>query len=151
MYWEHLVRAEFARFRRSGEVAVLAFCDLDHFKRINDTYGHAAGDEVIRRLAASFNRVLRETDISGRTGGEEFGILFTGTTTSEAVQVIERLRADIQKYPLLDEELVTASFGLAELASDLQNVEQWMQRADRMLYQSKHGGRDRVSKFAELN
>ena len=151
MYWEHLVRAEFARFRRSGEVAVLAFCDLDHFKRINDTYGHAAGDEVIRRLAASFNRVLRETDISGRTGGEEFGILFTGTTTSEAVQVIERLRADIQKYPLLDEELVTASFGLAELASDLQNVEQWMQRADRMLYQSKHGGRDRVSEFAELN
>ena len=67
------------------------------------------------------------------------------------MQVIERLRADIQKYPLLDEELVTASFGLAELASDLQNVEQWMQRADRMLYQSKHGGRDRVSKFAELN
>ena len=143
MYWEQLVRAEFVRFQRHQEPAVLVLADLDHFKRLNDTYGHAAGDDAIRRLAASFRRVLRETDVSGRYGGEEFGILLPNTQIDAAREVIDRLRRDMRQNPLVDDVVVTASFGMIQLTSDIISVEEWIRLSDKGLYQAKNLGRDR--------
>lgn len=143
MHWEKLVRSEFARYKRTGEPAVLVMVDLDHFKAINDNYGHPAGDEVIRRLAQSFNRILRQTDISGRYGGEEFGILLPGTNAAQGREVVERLQRDLAENPLLSAESVTASFGLVELEDDIANVEHWIRLTDTMLYRAKHLGRNR--------
>lgn len=144
MHWEKLVRSEFARFKRTAEPAVLVMVDLDHFKQVNDTYGHLAGDDVIRRLAQSFNRILRQTDISGRYGGEEFGILLPGTNAAQGRDVVERLQRDLLENPLLAAQPVTASFGLVELEDDIVNVEHWIRLADTMLYRAKHMGRNRV-------
>ncbi|MBC7682035.1 MAG: diguanylate cyclase [Ferruginibacter sp.] len=141
-HWEQLVRAEFARFRRQGEPAVLVMADLDHFKRINDLHGHAAGDQAIRRFAAALNRVLRETDVCGRYGGEEFGVLMPMTSAGAVRDVLKRLRRDLHDQPLLDATLITASFGVAELTAEVPNVEAWLRLADQMLYRAKHMGRD---------
>jgi diguanylate cyclase len=151
MHWEQLVRAEFVRFQRHGEPAVLVLADLDHFKRLNDTYGHAAGDEAIRRLAASFRRVLRETDVSGRYGGEEFGILLPNTQIGAAREVIDRLRRDMRTHPLMDEMVVTASFGMIQISPDITSVEEWIRLSDKGLYQAKNLGRDRMVDVGELS
>jgi diguanylate cyclase len=150
LYWDQLARQEFARFKRSDEPVVLVMADLDHFKRINDSFGHAAGDEAIRRLAASFRRVLRESDICGRYGGEEFVVVLPNTGVEAAREVIERLRLDMQQHPLLDEVLVTASFGMAGLTRDIGSVEEWVRLADHMLYEAKHRGRDQVVDVSEV-
>lgn len=149
-HWEQMVRAEFARFRRSGEPVVLVLADLDNFKRINDTYGHAVGDETIRRFAATLRGVLRETDVCGRYGGEEFGILLPLTGAIAAKEVIERLRRELHKHPLIEEAVVTASFGMVELDRNFVSVEEWLRVVDKMLYQAKHLGRDRVVELDEL-
>ncbi len=148
-HWEQLVRAEFARFRRQGQPAVLVMADLDHFKRINDLHGHAAGDQAICRFAAALNRVLRETDVCGRYGGEEFGVLLPMTSADAARDVLDRLRRDLHAQQLLDGALVTASFGVAELTADVPNVEAWLRLADQMLYRAKHRGRDCVVVLGE--
>ncbi|WP_367846681.1 diguanylate cyclase [Rhodoferax sp. WC2427] len=148
-HWELLVRAEFARFRRQNQPAVLVMADLDHFKRINDLYGHAAGDQAISRFAAALQRVLRETDVCGRYGGEEFGLLLSMTSASDAREVLDRLRRNLHDQPLLDGVLVTASFGVAELTADVPTVEAWLRLADQMLYRAKHRGRDCVVALGE--
>ncbi|MEO6855492.1 MAG: diguanylate cyclase [Rhodoferax sp.] len=148
-HWEQLVRAEFARFRRQGEPAVLVMADLDHFKRINDLHGHAAGDQAICRFASALQRVLRETDVCGRYGGEEFGVLLPMTSAAAAQEVLDRLRRDLHDQQLLDGTLVTASFGVAELTADVPNVEAWLRLADQMLYRAKHRGRDCVVVLGE--
>jgi diguanylate cyclase len=144
LHWERQLRAEFARFQRTGNPSTLVMCDLDHFKHVNDTYGHAAGDEVIRRLAASFRRVLRVTDVAGRIGGEEFAVLLPDTSATSARDVVERIQADMQFHPLLDAEPVTASFGVVEIDRSITTVEMWMRLADEMMYQAKHAGRNRL-------
>lgn len=149
-HWEQQVRAEFARFQRHGEPAVLVLADLDHFKRLNDTYGHATGDEAIRRLAASFRRVLRATDVSGRYGGEEFGILLPNTQIAAAREVIDRLRRDMRVNPLVEESVVTASYGMIQISPDITSVEEWIRLSDKGLYQAKHLGRDRMVDVGEL-
>lgn len=149
-HWEKLVRAEFARYARSSDPAVLVLADLDHFKRLNDTYGHSVGDDAIRRFAKALKRVLRETDICGRYGGEEFGILLPGTDTAAAREVIERLRRDLHENPMLEGVVVTASFGMVELHREITSVEEWLRVVDKMLYQAKHLGRDRVVELTEL-
>ncbi len=149
-HWEHLARAEFARFRRNGEPVVLVLADLDHFKRLNDTHGHAAGDEAIRRFAQSLVRVLRETDVCGRYGGEEFGILLPFTGVDAAKEVIERLRRDLHEHPLLEGATVTASFGMVELTRGIDSVEVWLRQVDQMMYLAKTKGRDRVMTLGDL-
>lgn len=148
-HWEQLVRAEFARFRRQGQPAVLVMADLDHFKRINDLHGHAAGDQAICSFADALHRVLRETDVCGRYGGEEFGVLLPMTSAAAARDVLDRLRRNLHDQPLLDGALVTASFGVAELTADVPNVEAWLRLADQMLYRAKHRGRDCVVVLGE--
>ena len=149
-HWEHLVRGEFARYRRQGEPVVLVLADLDHFKRLNDAHGHAAGDEAIRRFAQSLVRVLRETDVCGRYGGEEFGILLPFADATAAKEVIERLRRDLHEHPLLEGATVTASFGMVELTRNIDSVEVWLRQVDQMLYYAKNKGRYRVVERGDL-
>lgn len=150
MHWEKQVRAEFARFGRRHEPVVLVLADLDNFKRVNDSFGHPVGDEAIRRFAAALKRVLRETDVLGRFGGEEFGILLPGTRAQAALETVERLRRDLHDCPLTDQMLVTASFGLVELNPGISSVEEWLRLVDQMLYQAKDQGRDQVAEMGEL-
>jgi len=148
-HWEQLVKAEFARFARTGQVATLVLIDLDHFKRVNDELGHEAGDTVIRRLAQMLRTSVRDIDVPGRYGGEEFGILLPQTAPQDASVVMDRLRRRLHTEPLIEGVVVTASFGVAGLSRNLESHETWMRLADQMLYRAKHRGRDQVSMAGE--
>jgi diguanylate cyclase (GGDEF)-like protein len=143
-HWEEQVRSAFSRRDTTTRPVVLVMADLDHFKRINDRYGHAAGDEAIRRFASTLKGLLRSSDVCGRYGGEEFGVLMPGTSEDEAAKVLERVRQALHEAPLLDGEAVTASFGLAVLGPDVACVDSWLRLADQRLYQAKHLGRNRI-------
>jgi two-component system cell cycle response regulator len=124
--------------------------DLDHFKRINDTWGHAAGDQVLRATCLRLSRVLRGADQIGRLGGEEFGVVVAGADRRVARQLAERLRTVLADEPIeCGDDLgleVTASFGGATVQGlDLPGHEAVLRDADRALYASKEGGRNRVT------
>jgi diguanylate cyclase (GGDEF)-like protein len=120
--------------------------DIDHFKRVNDTYGHEAGDAVLKALAASLQLAAREGDVVARLGGEEFVLLLPSATKEVAAAVAERLRGHVQALSVAtggSTVQVTASFGVSLQAQG----EEWstaLQRADVALYEAKRGGRNRV-------
>ncbi|QVM85419.1 GGDEF domain-containing protein [Novosphingobium decolorationis] len=139
-------------FRKAAECAlsrpgnaVLALIDLDHFKLVNDRFGHEAGDTLLRKLAQALEADLRRSDVCCRWGGEEFALLFPDTLVDEARLVMERLRASIAlDTGLLDEAWpVTLSCGLAPLRS-LTELDEASRRADAALYEAKEAGRNRV-------
>jgi diguanylate cyclase (GGDEF)-like protein len=120
--------------------------DLDHFKLVNDRFGHHAGDEVLRRFAELVREHLRDVDVPGRLGGEEFAILLPGTDALGAVAVAERVRRSLRELrptPDPDDE-VTASFGVAQLAEG-ESGDELLRRADIALYRAKSEGRDKVA------
>ena len=133
------------RYKRPLSVLVL---DLDYFKDVNDTYGHASGDAVLQALSAACSSILRTEDVFARMGGEEFGILFPETGLEEAVQVAERIRKLVQHLKVTAENgatiRFTASLGVTSLQEDDQSLESLLQRADRALYAAKESGRNRV-------
>lgn len=137
---------EMARARRYGRPSTLVMLDLDHFKRVNDTHGHAAGDWVLQKLAKTVGSTLRPCDVLGRLGGEEFAILLPETAGDEAVVAVERLREVIATQPIaLDDAAmlhVTASFGAAPLAPEIDSFTTWLKQADTMLYAAKAAGRN---------
>lgn len=127
----------------------LLMIDIDFFKRINDTYGHQAGDLVIKGFADISRHVLREFDICGRLGGEEFAILLPETSKDKALQVAERLRSVIEnaKIPLPSGDSVlslTISIGASSLSSNEDSIDLLISKADRALYEAKNTGRNRV-------
>lgn len=134
-----------ARARTRGKASLVLF-DLDHFKRINDTHGHSAGDAVLKAVARTVMRELRIEDSFGRIGGEEFAILVANADAEVAADVAERVRAAIERttipgHPALR---VTASFGIAEATDGVLDVEDLTSRADAQLYSAKSSGRNRV-------
>lgn len=134
-----------ARARARGKASLVMF-DLDHFKRINDTYGHAAGDAVLKTVARTVLRELRVEDSFGRVGGEEFAVLVANADAATAAEVAERIRRAIERavipgYPMIN---VTSSFGVAEATDVLLDSEDWSDRADASLYEAKSSGRNRV-------
>ncbi|SLJ90070.1 sensor domain-containing diguanylate cyclase [Novosphingobium mathurense] len=133
--------------RRNQSEFSLAIFDIDHFKGINDSYGHAAGDDVIRRVAKLAVGAVRACDLVGRIGGEEFDILLPNADGQEAGAVCERLRVAIHsqamEVPPDSAVPVTISSGVAQL-DPIENANKLMERADRALYEAKHGGRDQV-------
>ena len=134
--------------RKSGEPMAMAILDLDHFKRVNDVYGHQAGDRVLRRFAELAGGAVRALDIAGRYGGEEFVIMFADSSLEHALQATERLRARVASDPFVinsaGETLqVTFSAGVAE-ARPNDEVEDIIERADRALYDAKASGRNQV-------
>ncbi|MCC5996087.1 MAG: PleD family two-component system response regulator [Oceanicaulis sp.] len=131
-----------------GEPVSAALIDIDHFKRINDTFGHAAGDSVLKDFAARLTREMRAVDIAARFGGEEFILIFSGAQASEALEAAERVRAAIAREafraPEAEEPLgVTMSAGVAE-ARPGDDVEDLLARADAALYEAKASGRNQV-------
>jgi diguanylate cyclase (GGDEF)-like protein/PAS domain S-box-containing protein len=135
------------RARRSGRPVALLLFDLDHFKQINDTFGHAAGDLVLRRVAAACREVLRSGDLVARLGGEEFAVLLDGADAVEAELVAERLREAIAGLDIAVRGRrmpVTASLGVALPAPGREDLEACLAAADRALYRAKRAGRNRV-------
>jgi diguanylate cyclase (GGDEF)-like protein/hemerythrin-like metal-binding protein/PAS domain S-box-containing protein len=134
---------EIVRARRYGRPLTAAFFDIDHFKRVNDTYGHAVGDAVLVRVAASLKAGLRECDVLGRFGGEEFVVLLIETGANEAVALAERLRTAISGLVMPEmAQPITISAGLAELRPE-EDSHALLARSDRALYRAKADGRDR--------
>lgn len=146
-FYEQAAR-EIAQARRHGDALSLLLMDIDHVKKINDGYGHAGGDQVLRQLSRSLGAVLRETDLPARLGGEEFAVLMPRTSTEHAVAVAERLRHAMAhtRVELDDGRTIrfTVSIGVSSWRPDDTDVDAPLQRADEALYRAKHGGRDRV-------
>lgn len=136
------------RLRRAKTSVCLIVLDLDHFKRVNDTHGHAAGDEVLRRTVAILRQELRDSDVLGRLGGEEFGILIPACSREQGVEVASRIRNNLAATPMqLDTGItieVSASFGLAICDVADCSLRQLLIDADAALYRAKDGGRNRV-------
>jgi diguanylate cyclase (GGDEF)-like protein len=128
----------------------LTVLDIDRFKSHNDSFGHLAGDDVLRRLVAVVTGGIRAHDTIARYGGEEFVILMPATGADAAVAVSERLRATIASTPW-HHRAVTASFGVATATSSGESPDELLDRADRALYHAKRTGRDRVVHERELN
>lgn len=129
---------------RGGTAGALVACDLDHFKSINDTYGHHVGDEVLRLFGALLRETARAGDIVGRTGGEEFLVLLPGATQAGAFEFAERVRQKLEvlTIPALGPgKTVTGSFGLTERKGS-EGLQAMIERADRRLYAAKNGGRN---------
>ncbi len=143
-----LAERELARCRRhAGSFAIVAF-DIDHFKRINDSAGHAAGDTVLRELTRICTAELRPEDVFARFGGEEFTILLPGATLTDAVQTAERLRRALSDRPITIEEMplsITASFGCVAAVNRGETINDLLAAADEALYRAKHAGRDQVA------
>lgn len=152
-YWEGCLRQEYERFRRTQTPASLVMLDVDHFKKINDGYGHQAGDEVIRTLAGLLREHSRATDTPGRYGGEEFGVLLVNTDEDNARVFAERIRLAAEGLTLRHGPhriRFTISLGIAQASNDHQSHEDWIRDADRALYASKHGGRNRTTLAGDL-
>lgn len=142
-----------AAFERHGRPLSLAMIDLDHFKSINDTYGHPAGDSVLQGLARLLQREPRQEDVACRYGGEEFTLIMPETTPEEARHVCERLRTTLHAitWPRHPERAVTCSVGLAGAATPIElSAAEWLEAADRALYLAKQSGRNCIH-TAELS
>lgn len=138
--------SERSRAERSGAPFCIAMIDLDHFKKVNDTYGHAAGDAVLRTFSATVHECMRSTDVFGRYGGEEFLLVLVGSADGEAVEAVERIRLAVTALdwrPIVPDAPVTMSAGVAGFRKG-ESVEQLLHRADQALYQAKHAGRNRT-------
>jgi diguanylate cyclase (GGDEF)-like protein len=147
-HWENCLQAEYKRWTRSQHSSSLVMLDIDHFKKVNDTYGHVVGDEVIRHLSSVIREHARETDVSGRYGGEEFVILLADTPLKNAYVFAERLRREVEtsitKFNDIDLKY-TISIGLAEIEPSIKSYEAWIECADAALYRAKDDGRNKIS------
>lgn len=145
--WEEIVGGEFERVRRIGHASALLMIDIDHFKPINDRFGHPAGDEVIVAVATLLRDTTRRHDIIGRYGGEEFGIVLPGADAAGAQVIAERVRERIATAVLAPDSAVraTVSIGIAVLAPGDGDYKAWIGRADRALYEAKARGRNCVA------
>jgi diguanylate cyclase (GGDEF)-like protein len=138
------LRASGAEIDRRGSHVSLAVADLDAFKAINDTHGHGAGDRALRLFAQVAQAALRDADLFGRWGGEEFVFALPDVDRHDAVGVLDRIRVKLAEAHTGDHPQFTASFGTTD-SSQAESLEQLVQIADSGLYQSKHEGRDRVT------
>lgn len=138
---------ELKRAHRFGQPVSMLMIDIDLFKSINDTYGHPVGDEVLRRVGAELKHVLRDEDIAGRIGGEEFAVILVQTTLAEAAVVAERIRLAFSALAVDGGTTrfgFTASIGISTVADDVGSVDKLLAVADKGLYEAKHRGRNRV-------
>ena len=145
-----LARSQLARAHRFHEPLSVFVLDVDHFKRINDTFGHATGDDALRMVAAGCQAILREYDLLGRLGGEEFVVVLPGATADESRVVAERVRRHLARMPIEAPDgtfRLTASIGIAGLEGATDTLERAIHRADLALYRAKHLGRNRVAVF----
>ncbi|GAB4269615.1 MAG: diguanylate cyclase [Deferrisomatales bacterium] len=147
-YFMEALAAEFSRSDRYATPLSFVMVDIDHFKRLNDTYGHQAGDDVLREMGALIRRQIRAADTPGRYGGEEFCILLPQTAVEGAREFAQRLRVAVEaaSFPAQGRELrLTASLGVSSCPSEgVESGEDLIRRADEALYEAKETGRNRV-------
>ena len=147
-HWEESLIQEFKRLQRYTHQSTLLMCDIDHFKRVNDNYGHSAGDLVIQKIADAVRKNLRATDIAGRYGGEEYAVLLVDTNLEQAAFLAERLRKSVEQLSIEYHGQilkVTLSLGLAEHNKQMTDHRQWIEASDKALYNSKANGRNQVT------
>lgn len=146
-YFDNQLSVEMERVRRNGGTLSLAFIDVDHFKRVNDTYGHHVGDLVLQGLTHMLTSKIRSTDLLARFGGEEFVILFPGTTGEEAAAVVEDMLMRIREAPVASLEgesySITFSAGVAQWTTEW-STDQWIRLADEAMYRAKQQGRNQA-------
>lgn len=146
-YFFERAEQEFTRARRFKHPLSVIMLDIDHFKSINDTYGHLVGDQVLKRVAELVHENQRANDLAGRYGGEEFALLLVETGAQAAQKIAQRLRALIAKTPFASDKgpiTVQASLGVATLNNHTPDLYQLLDRADKALYAAKEAGRNQV-------
>jgi two-component system, cell cycle response regulator len=148
-YMESQLKSHLSRSSRGGPPVSVLIADIDHFKRVNDLFGHDAGDDVIREFAARLASNFRPRDLACRFGGEEFVVIMPETNVHDAVAIAERLRASIEESPFViglarDRLEVTCSVGVALAGPNEHDADQVLKRADEALYEAKRTGRNRV-------
>jgi two-component system cell cycle response regulator len=148
-YFTDRLESELTFALRHQSTLVLVMFDIDHFKKVNDTHGHQAGDLVLSEISTLLTGALRAEDVFARYGGEEFAVICRGTDLTQASVVGERMRKAVEKHRFVHEGTpipVTISVGIAGLPDDaVKDATDLVSRADKALYQSKHGGRNRVT------
>ncbi|MDX6337548.1 MAG: hypothetical protein QOG05_4888 [Streptosporangiaceae bacterium] len=150
--WQRDAEQRVCRARQAGEPAAILLVDIDHFKRVNDTYGHLAGDELLAATASTLGQHVRACDVLGRFGGEEFVAMLPGAGQQEACRIAERLRGRVREIAVPargataphDTVTVTVSIGVAALGLDGEDLFELLAAADAALYRAKKSGRDRV-------
>ena len=151
--FEEQAEQEVERTRRFGRPLSVFIIDLDHFKHINDSLGHALGDEVLRAVAGLCRRSMRQTDLFARLGGEEFVALLPETNLKDATLLADRLRAQVSETPVLlkpDPRTITVSIGVAEYDPSNPSWQAMLDAADQALYEAKRQGRNRVVRSDRL-
>ncbi|NYJ36806.1 sensor domain-containing diguanylate cyclase [Nocardiopsis aegyptia] len=145
--WEQEAAIEIARARSSRSRAAVLIVDIDHFKRVNDNHGHLFGDQVLLGVATTIAQQLRQSDLLGRFGGEEFVVLLPGSDTTEAWQAAERLRSQVGRMEISVNDVpvsITISIGVAVIGDHGNDLVELLTAADLALYRAKETGRDRV-------
>ena len=142
--FNRFLEAEMEKTRRYGGVFSIIFFDIDHFKHINDEYGHLTGDRILRELTERVHHANRSSDIFARYGGEEFIILATATDLHGAELHAERLRTEISESVFSGDIHVSCSFGVTEFDPENDNATSLINRADAAMYAAKHDGRNKV-------
>jgi diguanylate cyclase (GGDEF)-like protein len=146
-------KQDLERVRRFAVPASLVKIDLDHFKAVNDTYGHAAGDEALRRVSQACRAALRPFDVLARLGGEEFAVVLPGADEEAATLAAERLRVVVRDMTIKTGQSqfsITASFGVTEMSPHDLKFDGCLSRADAALYRAKHAGRNCVQRFSPV-
>ena len=152
-YWESMLKEEYLRTKRNAGCSSLLMFDIDHFKKVNDKHGHSCGDEALRYIAKLLRTTLRETDIAGRYGGEEFVLTLLDTDKQGAEIFAERLRVLIESNPALYKNVeikMTISIGVACFSNEFKDHERWIEAANRALDFSKNNGRNKVTVFDDI-
>lgn len=151
-YLEQRLATEFDRSKRYGGHFSFMLFDLDHFKKVNDTYGHLAGDAVLCAISQRINSLLRTVDVLGRYGGEEFGVILPSVNLEGAIVVAEKLKQIVAQTPVIFKETaipITVSIGVTEFKTETPNYEHLIHYADIALYFGKENGRNRVTCYTD--
>jgi len=145
--WKDLLTLEFNKSRTLDRHNSVALIDIDHFKTINDTYGHIIGDSVLKQLSNALSANLRETDLAGRYGGDEFCVILPDTSLAQATDILERLRRTVNEHShaALPDLKLSLSVGIAAYGAHLNDAGMWLHEADMALYKAKSTGRNRVT------
>lgn len=145
-----LLQAQIQEAKRYGMPLALIFFDIDHFKQVNDTYGHAAGDTVLQELTRIVTGLIRQTDIFARFGGEEFVILVHNNDVRTGRELAEKIRSSVEYHRFPQMGTVTCSFGVVQFYPD-DTAETVIKRADDAMYSAKQAGRNRVETRCDCN
>ncbi|WP_437613040.1 diguanylate cyclase [Erwinia sp. V71] len=145
-HWEHLLRNEYDNCKRYKRMATLLLIDIDHFKTINDTFGHDIGDEALLRVTDELRLTLRASDVIGRFGGDEFAVIMPETPSLNALLAMSRVRDNLQENRELLAPLtaIHISVGIAQYMPEMTSYREWLKAADVALYRAKNGGRGRT-------